>query len=123
MVICGGQWCNSLPPDIAILLIGFFWFELITFVIPDFMRKLILIVLVFIFILAFSETELAAQCAMCKATAENSIREGKATIGLGINTGILYLAAFPYLIVATLGYLWYRGNRKRKLMDLMAEVN
>jgi hypothetical protein len=47
---------------------------------------------------------------MCKAVAEDSAEaEG---MGRGLNTGILYLMAVPYLLLGVLGLLWYR-NRKR----------
>lgn len=57
-----------------------------------------------------------SQCAMCRATAENSIREGS-TQAAGLNTGILYLIVFPYLAVMTLGFLAWRHWRKRKLEE------
>lgn len=53
-----------------------------------------------------------SQCAMCSATAENSVNNGN-TEGDGLNDGILYLLAAPYLAVAGVGYLWYRNYRKK----------
>ncbi|MFD2037084.1 hypothetical protein ACFSKL_19960 [Belliella marina] len=55
-----------------------------------------------------------AQCAMCRASVENNISNGDTTIGAGLNMGILYLFAMPYLIAAVIGYLWYRNAKKRK---------
>ncbi|NNC94805.1 MAG: hypothetical protein HKN92_04530 [Chitinophagales bacterium] len=52
-----------------------------------------------------------AQCPMCRASAESSI-EGGSTNMRGINKGILYLFATPYLLVATIGFFWWRANRK-----------
>lgn len=54
--------------------------------------------------------ELSAQCPMCKLSAESNLRDG-GTAGKGLNTGILYMFALPYLLVLTLGLVWYR-NRK-----------
>jgi len=55
-----------------------------------------------------------SQCAMCRATLENNVSNGEAGIAAGINFGILYLFAMPYLLVLTIAILWYRNSRKRK---------
>ena len=46
-----------------------------------------------------------AQCAMCRAVLESE--EGQ-TAAEGINDGIVYLMAIPYLLVAGIGYFIYR---------------
>ena len=46
-----------------------------------------------------------AQCAMCRAVLES---EGNQTAAEGINDGIVYLMAIPYLLVGGLGYFIYR---------------
>ena len=75
------------------------------------MKKLIVIVLLF----AFSSSQsLYAQCAMCRATVENNVSNGEAGIANGLNYGILYLFVTPYLIVAVLGFLWYRNSKQKK---------
>ena len=56
-----------------------------------------------------------AQCAMCTLNAENSIKEGN-TQGKGLNTGILYLLAAPYLAVAGIGLIWYKKYRRKNGM-------
>ncbi len=53
-----------------------------------------------------------AQCAMCKATAESGQAAGS-TEAAGLNSGILYLMAFPYLIMAAVGIAWYRSQKKK----------
>lgn len=53
-----------------------------------------------------------AQCAMCRATVENSISDGGTSLAAGLNTGILYLGAFPYLLVALIAFLWYRNSKR-----------
>lgn len=50
--------------------------------------------------------ELDAQCVMCKAVAEDSAAEG--AVGRGINQGILYIMAVPYILLGTLGYLIFK---------------
>ena len=39
-----------------------------------------------------------SQCAMCRVVAESSQDAGE-TIANGLNTGILYLMSFPYLLL------------------------
>ena len=46
-----------------------------------------------------------AQCAMCRAVLETA--EGQSTAE-GVNDGIVYLMAIPYLLIAGLGYFIYR---------------
>jgi len=53
----------------------------------------------------------SAQCAMCRSTLENNFSNGNPGIGAGINTGILYLLAMPYLAVGVIGYLWYKSSK------------
>ena len=53
-----------------------------------------------------------AQCAMCKGAVETNMSTGRNVIGNGINAGIAYLFAFPYLIVGVIAYLWYRNSKK-----------
>ncbi|MDF2159203.1 hypothetical protein [Algoriphagus sp. CAU 1675] len=55
-----------------------------------------------------------AQCAMCRASVENNVSNGDTSIGAGLNNGILYLFAMPYLIATVIGVLWYRAAKKRK---------
>lgn len=46
------------------------------------------------------------QCVMCKAVAEDSAEAGG--LGEGLNRGILYLMAVPYVLLGALGYLFFR---------------
>ncbi len=63
-----------------------------------------------------------AQCPMCKAAAESNINEG-GTHGLGLNAGIIYLFLSPYIIVATIGIIWWWSNKKAKLKEKEAEYD
>jgi hypothetical protein len=54
--------------------------------------------------LFFPETA-EAQCSMCRAVLESE--EGQAT-AKGINDGIVYLMAMPYLLVGGVGFVVYR---------------
>lgn len=52
-----------------------------------------------------------AQCAMCKASAEtNAQNGGKAAAGL--NSGILYLLTIPYVLIGTMGFMWWRNRQQ-----------
>ncbi|MCE7067745.1 hypothetical protein [Dyadobacter sp. CY326] len=53
-----------------------------------------------------------AQCAMCRGSVESSMGNGRNNVGVGLNTGIMFLFVMPYLLVAVIGYLWYRNSRK-----------
>jgi hypothetical protein len=63
------------------------------------------------FFLVASVADGLAQCAMCRATIENNYSNGNPGIAAGINTGILYLLAMPYLAVIILGYLWFKSTK------------
>jgi len=66
-------------------------------------RKAALPVLMAGFILLPQFTE--AQCAMCRAVLENG---GNNEVARGINNGIVYLMAIPYILVAGVFYFVYR---------------
>ena len=52
-----------------------------------------------------------AQCSMCRAVAESSQNHGS-SIANGLNTGILYLMAFPYiLLLFGLISLYFRNKK------------
>lgn len=47
-------------------------------------------------------TDADAQCAMCKAAAESDLENNTKSIARGLNKGILFLMAAPYLIVGVI---------------------
>lgn len=49
--------------------------------------------------------DLEAQCSMCRAVLESE--EGQQT-AKGINDGIVYLMAIPYVLVGIVGYVVFR---------------
>jgi len=61
---------------------------------------------VFLFLMISQITN--AQCAMCRAVVE----QGGEETAEGINSGIVYLMAFPYLIIAISVFLFYRNWKK-----------
>jgi len=78
-------------------------------------QKYILLVVV-LTICLFVSSDIAAQCPMCKMSAESNLKAG-GTAGKGLNNGILYMLTLPYILVGSLGYLWWR-NRRRLSDDL-----
>ncbi len=60
-------------------------------------RTLILLIL-FLGCVVFSGS-VEAQCAMCKQAAASSLDKDPNSIAKGLNTGILYLMAVPYLLI------------------------
>lgn len=75
------------------------------------MKKLaIFLGMVVLFILTATNTW--AQCAMCRGSVESSMGNGRNNVGVGLNTGIMFLFVMPYLLVAVIGYLWYRNSKK-----------
>jgi hypothetical protein len=48
--------------------------------------------------------------------AESNLENG-GTAGKGLNTGILYMLAMPYLLVATIGFIWYKNRNLDKQED------
>ncbi|MFC4212305.1 hypothetical protein ACFOWA_13995 [Pedobacter lithocola] len=55
-----------------------------------------------------------AQCAMCTINAEQGVKNGN-TQAAGLNTGVLYLLAIPYLLFTAVGILWYKKYRKKNV--------
>ncbi len=76
----------------------------------------------FIVLLLLFSFDSSAQCAMCRATVGSNLSEGRGVIGTGINFGILYLLAVPYLLVGALVFLWFRTGRK-ELKERLALQN
>lgn len=62
----------------------------------------------------------AAQCAMCTLNAENSVQNGN-TQGMGLNDGVLFLLACPYIIVLAVGILWYRKYRRKNQTQIQGK--
>lgn len=77
------------------------------------MKKYILF-LGLLIICSMSNTELLAQCAMCRASVESNLGETGGGIGAGLNAGILYLMAIPYILFTVIGIFWYRASKAAK---------
>lgn len=75
------------------------------------MKKLLAILFIYTLVIINSNT-VKAQCAMCSANAEMGVKEGN-TQSKGLNTGVLYLLAIPFLLAGGVGVLWYTNFRKK----------
>ena len=62
-----------------------------------------------------------AQCAMCTTAVESNAKNGNTTTN-GLNNGIMYLLAAPYIAVAAVGYIWYKKYRRKNItLDMRDE--
>ena len=69
------------------------------------MNKLKFLILVFFFNL----TDLFSQCAMCRAVLESQEDQ---SVSAGLNDGIIYLMAIPYIVVGIMGFIVYKKFKK-----------
>lgn len=73
-------------------------------------KRTIFLVLLFIFFQVYS----FAQCAMCRTSAESDLKSG-GSIAKGLNSGILYLMAIPYLILMLGAYFFFKRTIDAKI--------
>ncbi len=67
------------------------------------------VILFFVFLLVSQNAD--AQCSMCKAVVEANLESG-GSIGAGLNDGILYLMAMPYISILVVGLIWYNLKKE-----------
>ncbi len=89
MALCGDYWRGCIFDDITLL--------------PSLMNEKKLIPLLLIILILPGSVE--AQCAMCRAVLES---EGNVSVAEGINNGIVYLMAIPYILVGVVFYVVYK---------------
>lgn len=70
------------------------------------------IYLVILFLITCT-TNLNGQCAMCKAAVEANLKDG-GSAGAGLNQGILYLMAMPYIAIMMFGVFYFFQQRNKK---------
>ncbi|MDQ3140903.1 MAG: hypothetical protein M3Q56_01510 [Bacteroidota bacterium] len=76
-------------------------------------KNRIIIVLSLLFVCLVLTSSVFAQCPMCKMAAESNLKAG-GNAGKGLNQGILYLLALPYLAVSILAFLWWKNKKVLK---------
>lgn len=77
------------------------------------MKRIVLVIIGIPFFLFPEVTE--AQCAMCRAVLES---DGNVSTAEGINNGIVYLMAIPYIAIAILGYFVYKKMRPKPAQEV-----
>lgn len=82
----------------------------------SFFQKTVFIIL----LLTTVNASVPAQCAMCKGAAETALKQGGGD-PQGLNNGILYMLAMPYLLVGAIGFWWWK-NRRKENEPLTAEM-
>jgi len=68
-------------------------------------------ILLTVALLLFFVFEASSQCSMCRAVLESEADQGAAE---AINDGIVYLMAFPYILVGGVLYVIYRTFKNKK---------
>jgi hypothetical protein len=80
------------------------------------MKSKYIIVALLIIAIAFIANDASAQCAMCKMTAEDGMKDGNSQTA-SLNSGILYLLVMPYLSFAVIAFLWWRNYKRKKASE------
>lgn len=70
------------------------------------MKRVVVLIIIFLFA---TPQFASAQCAMCRAALESS---GDVQAAEGINNGIVYLMAIPYILVGALILIIYKKFKK-----------
>ena len=70
-------------------------------------RKFLPLMLTLVAVFAWEQA--TGQCVMCKAVAEDSAEDGG--LGAGLNRGILYLMAVPYILLSALFFVIYKKRK------------
>jgi len=83
-------------------------------------RKIVILLSLFV-LLGLSIEHTVAQCPMCRMSAEADLKNG-GTNAKGLNAGIMYMLGFPYIILGTVGFIWYRERRKIAEVEQLSEL-
>ncbi len=81
--------------------------------------KTLFISLLFGFMLLNTQ-QVKAQCAACAAAVATNQKSGDHTTR-GLNNGILFLLAAPYLAAAAVGFVWYKKYRRKNVNLLLKD--
>ncbi len=72
-------------------------------------------VVLLLLLLPAAPRAVAQGCSLCTASTNGGENANLTKYrGQGLNTGILYLAAVPYLAATALGVMWYRNRRRMR---------
>ena len=76
------------------------------------MKRYLTKIVITALVLIISTANSFSQCAMCRASVETNANNGDTGFAASLNFGILYLFVAPYLLIALIGFLWYRQSKK-----------
>jgi hypothetical protein len=80
------------------------------------LNKKYIIVIVILVLLISLPNLVDAQCAMCQANVKTAMQNEKGNaIGTGLNNGILFLLASPYVLIGTALIIWRKKSKKQNL--------
>lgn len=90
------------------------WLQSVTFVTQNTpkMKVFLLRSAIILLGIVIMMSDLAAQCPMCRLAAESNLQNG-GTAARGLDAGILYLLAIPYLLVGTIGFIWWKNQKSK----------
>ena len=74
-------------------------------------RQFLFLSLIVVVVILLPTADLWAQCPMCRIGAETNLASG-GTAGKGLNKGILLLLGLPYVLMGTLGFIWWNNKKK-----------
>ena len=78
-------------------------------------------VIIALFCLSVWVKPVLAQCAQCAASVESNAKNGGTSTAKGLNNGILFLLAAPYLAGGIGAYVWYKKYRRKNVQLEMRE--
>lgn len=84
-------------------------------------KKIVIVICVAVLAFVCALPELSAQCPMCKIAAESNLKNGGSQ-GKGLNLGILYMLATPYLLIGGIGLFWWKNRKKDRKSGETAEL-
>jgi uncharacterized membrane protein YjgN (DUF898 family) len=79
-------------------------------------------ILLFMLIYCANFAIASAQCAMCRASVASNISEGN-NLASNLNTGILYLATLPYLVIGVIAWLWYTKSKRNASINSFSKFS
>lgn len=76
-------------------------------------RKIAALTCIVLLMILISD-DAAAQCAMCKKNVESNLQTG-GSVGKSLNSGILYLMGIPYVLIASMIFIFFRKQIAEKM--------
>lgn len=81
-----------------------------------------IIILLTVVFFIITQSDLLAQCPMCRMSAESNLKNG-GTAAKGLNNGILYIFVMPYLLIGIIAFSWWRNKKRAEEAALNNELN